>query len=267
MSLALGGVYTYAHAFIVDARWQYFTMGVTDFVILLPPSEGKAAGGDATIEWAADSGIFGSSLFPQRQEIAKQLRKVKGGDQKLLGVGGAHLTRAQSVNASLINSPTLPAWQRYTGVVWDHLDLASMTAAKRKSFTQRILVPSGLLGLVRADDPVPDYRLKMGSRFAPFGLMSKWWREAVTEALTATVKKRVVVDLLPNEHRVAFDMTVIPGITRVDLVAHSGGVVGGHNAKAAKGLLAQHLLTSGDEDIARSVKAFSHPEYSAKVAI
>jgi hypothetical protein len=48
-------------------------------------------------------------------------------------------------------------------------------------------------------------------------------------------------------------------------VAHSGGIVGGHNAKAAKGLLAQHLLISGDENIARAVKAFSHPEYSAKV--
>ena len=264
MSLALGGVYTYAHAFIVDARWQYFTMGATDFIILLPPSEGKAIGGDASTKWAVDAGVFGSALAPQRQEIVEQLRKIKGGDQKMLGVGGAHLLRAQSVNTSLF-SPTLPAWQRYTGVVWDHLDLASMATAKRKTFTQRIVVPSGLAGLVRADDPLPDYRLKMGARFAPFGLMSKWWREAMTEALVAMAKKRTVIDVLPNEHRAALAMGEITGIVRVDLVAHSGGIVGGHNAKAAKGLLAQHLLTSGDENIARSVKTFSHSEYSAKV--
>ena len=264
MSLALGGVYTYAHAFIVDARWQYFTMGATDFIILLPPSEGKATGGDISAKWVAEAGVFGSALAPQRQAIVEQLRKVKGGDQKLLGVGGAHLLRAQSVNTSLF-SPTLPAWQRYTGVVWDHLDLASMTAAKRKTFTQRIVVPSGLAGLVRADDPLPDYRLKMGARFSPFGLMSKWWRDAMTEALVAMAKKRTVIDVLPNEHRAALTMDHIAGIVRVDLVAHSGGIVGGHNAKAAKGLLAQHLLTSGDENIARAVKAFSHPEYSAKV--
>ena len=87
----------------------------------------------------------------------------------------------------------------------------------------------------------------------------------MTEALITVVKKRVVIDLLPNEHRAALTLGEIAGILRVDLVAHSGGIVGGHNAKAAKGLLAQHLLTSGDENIARSVKAFSHPEYSAKV--
>ena len=242
-------------------------MGANDFMILLPPSEGKATGGDASLRWTADQGIFGSSLCQQRLEIATQLRKAKGGDQQLLGVGGVHLARAQSVNASLMNSPTLPAWQRYTGVVWDHLDLGSITPAKRKTFTQRIVIPSGLLGLVRADDPVPDYRLKMGARFATFGLMSKWWRDALTDTLVAIVKNRVVIDLLPNEHRVAFDSAEIPGITRVDLVAHTGGVVGGHNAKAAKGLLARHLLITADENIARSVKAFSHPEYSAKVSI
>jgi cytoplasmic iron level regulating protein YaaA (DUF328/UPF0246 family) len=267
MSLALGGVYTYAHDNIVDAKWQYFTMGANDFMILLPPSEGKATGGDSSVKWAVDAGIFGATLSTQRREIVEQLRKAKGGDQKLLGVGGPHLLRAQSVNTSLLNSPSLPAWQRYTGVVWDHLDLASMTAAKRKAFTHRIVIPSGLLGLVRADDPLPDYRLKMGARLTPFGLMSTWWRDALTEALVATVKKRVVIDLLPNEHRAAFAMTEIRGITRVDLVAHSGGVVGGHNAKAAKGLLAQHLLVTGDEDIKRAVKSFSHLEYSAKVSI
>ncbi len=239
-------------------------MGATDFIILLPPSEGKATGGDASTKWTVDAGVFGAALASQRHTIVEQLRKVKGGDQKLLGVGGPHLLRAQSVNTSLF-SPSFPAWQRYTGVVWDHLDLASMTAAKRKSFTQRIVVPSGLAGLVRADDPLPDYRLKMGARFAPFGLMSKWWRDAMTEALVAMAKKRTVIDVLPNEHRAALTMDNIAGIVRVDLVAHSGGIVGGHNAKAAKGLLAQHLLISGDENIARAVKAFSHPEYSAKV--
>ena len=242
-------------------------MGANDFMILLPPSEGKASGGDSSVKWTVEAGIFGATLFPQRREVAEQLRKVRGGDQKLLGVGGPHLSRAQSVNTSLIDSPTLPAWQRYTGVVWDHLDLTSMTAATRKTFTKRIVIPSGLAGLVRADDPVPDYRLKMGARFVPFGLMSKWWRDAITEALVAVVKKKVVIDLLPNEHRSALTMADIPGIIRVDLIAHSGGVVGGHNAKAAKGLLARHLLTTGDEDVKRAVKTFSHPEYSAKVSI
>jgi len=149
--------------------------------------------------------------------------------------------------------------------VWDHLDLASLSTAQRNVFVKRIFIPSGLLGLVRADDPIPDYRLKMGARLAPFGVMSKWWRDDITLALTQVIKNKTVIDLLPNEHRASINWDILPNAIRVDLVAHSGGVVGGHNAKAAKGLLAQHLLLSSGPSIARTVASFKHLEYSAQV--
>ncbi len=240
-------------------------MATQDFLLLLPPSEGKSEAGNQSHLWTPRLGAFGAALEVSRTQIAAQLRKDKGGAQKLLGVNGAHLTRAQSCNMQLVNAPCLPAWQRYTGVVWDHLDLASLTATGRNAFVKRIIVPSGLLGLVRADDQIPDYRLKMGARLAPFGTMSKFWNEAITDALIATVKKRAVIDLLPNEHRAAINWDLLDNVVRVDLVSHSGAIVGGHNAKAAKGLLARHLLVSTNADVRRTVAAFKHPEYSAKV--
>jgi len=221
--------------------------------------------GKQNIRFSYDDGIFGDALATQRAQVVAQLRKEKGGTQKLLGVGGAHLTRAQSSNMQIVGAPCLPAWQRYTGVVWDHLDLASLTATQRNAFIKRIIVPSGLLGLVRADDPLPDYRLKMGARLAPFGTMSKWWNEPITDALVAVVKKKLLVDLLPNEHRAAINWELLDNVVRIDLVSHSGAVVGGHNAKAAKGLLARHLLVSANADVRRTVASFKHPEYSAKV--
>ena len=240
-------------------------MATQDFLLLLPPSEGKAETGNQSRPWTPQLGAFGAVLETSRAQIVNQLRKDKGGTQKLLGVSGAHLTRAQSCNMQLIGAPCLPAWQRYTGVVWDHLDLSSLTATQRNAFIKRIIVPSGLLGLVRADDHVPDYRLKMGARLAPFGTMSKFWNEAITDALVAVVKKRAVVDLLPNEHRAAINWNKLDNVVRVDLVSHSGAVVGGHNAKAAKGLLARHLLVSTNSEVRRTVASFKHPEYSAKV--
>ena len=240
-------------------------MATQDFLLLLPPSEGKAETGNQSRPWTPQLGAFGAVLETSRAQIVNQLRKDKGGTQKLLGVSGAHLTRAQSCNMQLIGAPCLPAWQRYTGVVWDHLDLSSLTATQRNAFIKRIIVPSGLLGLVRADDHVPDYRLKMGARLAPFGTMSKFWNETITDALVAVVKKRAVVDLLPNEHRAAINWNKLDNVVRVDLVSHSGAVVGGHNAKAAKGLLARHLLVSTNSDVRRTVASFKHPEYSAKV--
>ena len=129
--------------------------------MLLPPSEGKAAGGTSR-RWEPDSGTF-SALADHRIQLCDALAAVHGGSEKLLGVKGDHLDRAQAANSSLIGAASLPAWRRYTGVVWDHLDPATLAATDRR----RIVVVSGLLGLVRGDDPVPDYRLKMGANLAP----------------------------------------------------------------------------------------------------
>ena len=119
-------------------------------------------------------------------------------------------------------------------------------------------------GMVRADDPLPSYRLKMGARLSPFGNMASWWRDDMTDAFVSHVKKTIVVDLLPNEHRSALNWANIPHVVRIDLVSKKGAVVGGHNAKAAKGLLARHLLQSGNAPLSTSIHSFTHAEYTAK---
>jgi cytoplasmic iron level regulating protein YaaA (DUF328/UPF0246 family) len=238
--------------------------GPSSLVILLPPSQGKAIGGSGA--WKPRQGEFGRTLGAPREALIGALTRAGGGTEAVLGVRGSHLARAKVANRSLVGAATLPAWQRYTGVVWDHLDLAGLPAATRTAVTKRIIVPSGFAGLVRADDPRPDYRLKMGARLAPFGLLSTWWRDDLTDALLAHTKKAPIVDLLPQEHRAAVDWSRVNTLVRIDLVSKSGGIVGGHNAKAAKGLLARHLLLSTGTDFERMVSTFVHPEYSAKVS-
>ena len=229
------------------------------YLILLPPSEGKAEGGSTRSAWKTASGTFGRDLGAHRAEIAKRLVTLKGGDAGLLGVKGDHLARAQRANRSLVGAPVLPAWQRYTGVVWDHLDIASMTASKRNRALANIVVLSGLLGLVRAADPVPDYRLKMGARLAPFGTLSKWWLPHVSDALEEFGASLVVVDLLPQEHRAAIDrrLTDSKSWMRVSLNERSGAA-GGHDAKAAKGRLTRHLIDNATKgrDVARTLSTF-----------
>ena len=241
-------------------------MGQPDWLILLPPSEGKAEGGRTATPWKCESGTFARALSGPRQEVADRLAHVRGGDQALLGVKGQLLDRARVANSSVVGGPSLPAWQRYTGVVWDHLDLAGMDTVARSAAAKRILVVSGLAGVVLASDPLPDYRLKMGARLAPFGVMSRWWRDPVTDAIARHVRDRVLVDLLPQEHRAALDTDRLPSLVRVDLVAKSGGVVGGHNAKAAKGLLARHLLGATSGTLRARIATFNHPEYRARIA-
>lgn len=243
-------------------------MASPNVVILLPPSEGKALGGTAKSRWATPSGAFGKSLNGERKEVVTALVAAKGGGKALLGVQGTLLARAQSANTHLLGAPTLPAWERYTGVVWDHLDLSTLTAPQRTRAMSSIVVVSGLHGLVAAGDPIPDYRLKMGARLSPMGLLANWWREPLTAALLAYAKTAVVIDLLPNEHRAAIEWAHVPQAIRVDLVTKSGGRMGGHNAKAAKGLLARHIISAGSTSAKakESLSTFRHPEFSAKVA-
>ncbi len=232
-----------------------------DFLVLLPPSEGKAIGG-TNGAWSADCGIFGSQLATARLEMAAALRTCHGGTPLMLGVKGPHLERAQAANLDVLGAPTLPAWQRYTGVVWDHLDPGSLTARHRS----RIIIASGLGGLFAAEDPVPDYRLKMGAAVPGIGPVAKFWREHLATSLRTIAPSLVIVDLLAQEQRKALPDGLM--VTEVSLRTKAGAL-GGHAAKAAKGLLARYLVTlSGRVSPTRlgdALKAWDHPDFSLEI--
>jgi cytoplasmic iron level regulating protein YaaA (DUF328/UPF0246 family) len=226
-------------------------------MLLLPPSVGKAeGGGKRRAPWTPQAGSSGVRLGDHRAAVVDALNAVHGGGEKLLGVRGDHLLRAQSANCSLIGAPTLPAWQRYTGVVWDHLGPATLTPAAHK----QIVVVSGLLGLVRGDDPVPDYRLKMGANLSPLGRLSTWWRHTLTAEVERLAKRRFVVDLLPQEHRAALELDGVEGVSLT--LVDPTGKPGGHFAKAAKGELARAILTDG----IGAINSWRHPQFELVVA-
>lgn len=233
-------------------------------LILLPPSEGKAPGG-AGPGWDPTSGRFGETLGECRAQIAGELARCEGGDGRLLGVSGTHLERARAANASLLGAPTMPAWQRYTGVVWDHLDLGGLSGVQRRSALGRIGILSGLHGLVTAADPLPDYRLKMGARLGQFGRLSSWWADVVTATIATWARRSIIVDLLPQEHRAAWrpapqDARRVLRVTFHDAQRGRGSPAIGHDAKAAKGLLARHLLTTTGS-VHEALEQFHHERY------
>ena len=176
-------------------------------VVLLPPSEGKAPGGRGA--WGPASGAF-KELGDARQDVADALAAVQSAHAgALLGVGGAHLERALEANRSIVGAPWLPAAERYTGVVHQAANLTDLPARA----AGRVVLLSALLGAAALGDPVPDYRLKLSARLDPLGRVAAWWRPHLEPVLGERCAGRVVVDLLPNEHGVAFDPS--PYATRV----------------------------------------------------
>jgi cytoplasmic iron level regulating protein YaaA (DUF328/UPF0246 family) len=237
---------------------------VSGLAILLPPSEGKAPGGSRGTAWSPDSGRFGAALGPTRRELAALLAAADGGDERLLGVGGRHLERAQAANRALVGAPTLPASRRYTGVVHDAIGLDTLSRAHRAKAREAVVIVSGLLGLVALDDPVPDYRLKMGARIEPVGLLARRWRSVLGERLNAHLAGRTVIDLLPGEHAAAWAPDPSLDVLRVAFVERNGGAVAGHDAKAAKGRLVRHLLESRAAPT-RALKTFTDERFRVVV--
>lgn len=209
-------------------------------IVLLPPSEGKAEGGRR--RWRPDSGAF-AALGDRRVEVAEAVVAQLADRKRLFGTEGPLADRAADAAIALAEGTALalPAWQRFTGVVWEHLDPATLPPAARR----RIVVPSAQLGLVRGDDPVPDFRLKLSVSLDGIGRLDRWWRPALTAALGAT--RGPVVDLLPNEHAAAVDLTAFGRrrVVRVEFVTADGSGAAGHAAKAAKGALARTILLDG----------------------
>jgi cytoplasmic iron level regulating protein YaaA (DUF328/UPF0246 family) len=211
-------------------------------LVLVPPSEGKAAGGRGV--WSEADGAFGE-LAPHRRSVIDALGRVGYDDPavalKVFGARGELAERAAAAVSALRDgtAPARPAWQRFTGVVWEHLDPASLPAASRR----RIVVPSALLGLCRGTDPVPDFRLKLSVSLPGVGRLDRFWRPTLTAALAGA--RGPIVDLLPKEHAAALDMAGFERrVVRVCFV-DGGGAAVGHDAKAVKGVVARVALLEG----------------------
>lgn len=220
-------------------------------MLLLPPSEGKAPGGEGP-PWAECPQTF-AALNPRRVRVRNAVRRaLRAPDhgERLLGARGATLARARAEWRELDRAPTLPAWRRYRGVVWEALSPETLSPAGLAALRERVLVPSGLWGLLAADDPIPAYRLKMGARVEPMGTLARFWRAPVSRALAERAGDGWIVDLLPAEHAAAVDPAALGDarLCRVELVADADGGArraAGHAGKHAKGALARVIIRSG----------------------
>lgn len=222
-------------------------------VLLLPPSEGKARGGRRRGRARVPRSF--PSLAPARTEVSAALAAavtdpVAAG--RLLGVRGAALEAAVAADLALADAPVRPAIERYTGVLYDALDAASLPAEAADRLRREVLVVSGLWGLVRPDDPIPDYKLAMGARLPGLGRLALWWRPHLGPLLDRRARRALVWDLLPQAHAgvwAAPDRTPALRVTvafaadeRRDGRVERRAVT--HWSKALKGALARHLLTA-----------------------
>jgi cytoplasmic iron level regulating protein YaaA (DUF328/UPF0246 family) len=237
-------------------------------LLLLPPSEGKRAGGHGP-PWSDSHRSF-PALDPPRRAVIGALRAAMRDDTasaaRLLGIGEATAASAICSNLIIDSAPTLPAIDRYTGVLFEALDYPGLPAKLRRRVDQQVVVLSALWGAVAPRDPIPDYKLKMGATLPPLGRLATWWRPALSPLLDDLAARRVVWNLLPGEHASAWKPggTAAATITVrfLDDVTRNGRrqlVTVSHWNKLLKGALVRYVVEHQLQE-PDGLTRFAHPQ-------
>jgi cytoplasmic iron level regulating protein YaaA (DUF328/UPF0246 family) len=235
-------------------------------LVLLPPSEGKAASRSGRpLELGA---LSLPELNPARERALESLITLcaKPDDAPARAVLGLSPGQRGELlrNAHLREAPALPARQLYTGVLYDALDLASLAPPARRMAQRSLLVFSGLWGAVRVNDRIPPYRCSVGAKLPGLGALGPYWRKTMSTALAEAAGHGFVLDLRSSAYAAMWKPSgATAGRTATVRVLHErmvGGVakrsVVSHFNKATKGRLVRSLLTSG-----------SHPKSPADLAV
>ncbi|WP_369135825.1 peroxide stress protein YaaA [Modestobacter sp. I12A-02662] len=214
-------------------------------LVLLPPSETKHPGGSGgPLDLTA---LTAPELTPLREHLVDALVALAAdvpAARAALGLSPAQDGEIAR-NAALRTSPTMPAIERYTGVLYDALDVRSMTRAQRRRAATRLAVGSALFGVVRAEDPVPAYRLSAGSALPGSPSLRSLWKPGLTDVLAATGE--LVVDLRSGAYA---ELAPVPGAVTVQVLSERPDgtrAVVSHFNKAHKGRLARLLATTTAE--------------------
>ena len=206
-------------------------------LVLLPPSEGKSPGGDGPpLDLDA---LSRPALGAVRARLVSAL--VSADRSALARILRCSVEQA-AADAALLTSPTMPALARYTGVVYDALDHATLRGAARRRADASLVVASALFGLLSPADPVPAYRLSGTTRLPGIGALAALWRPVLEPELAGA--RGLVVDLRSGAYAA---LARVPAAVTVRVLREQDGrrTTVSHDNKWTKGRLARLLCEHG----------------------
>ena len=221
-------------------------------LILLPPSEGKSAPRRGR-SLRLDS-LGSPELTDARTTLLSALADLCANDPDRaaaaldLGPTQAHHLEA---NRLLLDAPTARADKIYTGVLYDALDLASLTGAARGRATRWLVIMSSLFGVVRPDDAIPSYRLSGDTNLPGIGIVSSYWRDHLDAVLAPAAGGGLVIDLRSSMYagfwRPSAEIAAKVATVRVLHQVGDQRKVVSHFNKATKGRIVRQLLLDGSK--------------------
>lgn len=248
--------------------------------ILIPPSEGKNSSDDE-LKFSLEKLSF-NSLNVSRTKIIEYLREnnlSRENYASIFDISSRNYEKINAINSKIENSKVLSSIERYTGVLYDYLDYSNLDEVVKNKFNNSVVIFSALFGLLRPEDKIPNYKLKMATKLFDKKKLSKYWNIAITSVLKELLNDQIVCNLLPNEFMLAFDTKKITPryeLTFSFLQENKLGELKSitHWTKALRGSLIRYLLTQANNldsideiiSISKSFTNKSQYEYSKSLS-
>ncbi|MBV9594127.1 MAG: peroxide stress protein YaaA [Actinobacteria bacterium] len=174
--------------------------------ILLPPSEAKRAGGPGRRAKPSLGAHPGDDpvLAAARAKVAAALIELCSGNAEVaaaaLRLPARAAAGALADNRAVLDAARRPAIDRYSGIVYDGLDVTTLTAAARRRTEQTVLIFSGLWGVVGAAEPVPSYRLPVAASLPALRALTGFWRPVLADIVPTLLDDELIVDLRSTDY-------------------------------------------------------------------
>ena len=226
--------------------------------ILLPPSEGKQPGGRGRALTAEPAGNRSASTTEAAGELARHRAELLAALGRLLDQPDAASAlllppsvaeSALAINRRAATAPTLPAMRRYAGTVYQGLAVTGLSPAASRLAGTALLIFSGLLGVSRGGDPVPDYRVPAKAVLPGIGVAGTFWRSRLAGLVPPLLDSGPVIDLRSTDYAAMWQPPAgseldgrLIGVRVLSPTPSGRLAVVSYRSKLAKGRLAAALL-------------------------
>ena len=211
-------------------------------LILLPPSETKRPGGSGDPLRVTDLAF--ASLTERRDEALDALVSLAQDPEEMarvLKLSARQLGEVET-NSAARTSATMPAIDRFTGVLYDALGAAELPQQARAWLGEHVAIQTALLGPIGAADPIPAFRLSAGQRLPGLAPLKRHWASATTAAFAG---EGLVLDLRSEAYRALGPVPADVEQAYVRVVNGEGRALN-HFNKQTKGVFARAVALAAE---------------------
>jgi len=211
--------------------------------ILLAPSESKIQGGSDNFTL---NNLLFSELTPIRKKLLHQYINIlqKNNFSELSKMFG--LKKESDINyhnRDIIHELTMKAIERYTGVAFDYLNYSELSQDAQTYIDKNVILSSNLFGFLRADDKIPEYRLKQGVAIGEIK-PEKLYKEQ-SQLMETYLKDEDILDLRAEFYNKFYKPT--KNYTTLKFIKN--GKVVSHWAKAYRGIVLREVAKAKVENL------------------